>query len=144
MNIALLYIADSSILGASPSHLPGIPNGYIPVTSVTPVSAGGASANSMYVYANLSCDFGTEGASIVTKTQILSVYNLVRQRWEKVNPGLLAPPMQSGGPKLGKWQISGLTPGNRYQLYLSGTAYWEGDGEPWNLSWDWVQPTVAR
>lgn len=145
MNIALAYIAATSILSASPSHGPGLPNGYIPVTSVMPVDSNGASGNSMYVFANLSCDFGSEGASLVTTQQALAAYNVARHSWDNIPPPALLPIMQMGGQKLGKWNIAGLSPGVEYRLTLSGTSYWEGEGQPWNLTWEWVQPAgVAR
>ena len=145
MNITVLYIAASSILSASPSHGPGLPNGYIPVTSVMPVNLNGAYGNSMNVFANLSCDFGSEGASLVTTQQALAAYNVARHSWDNIPPPALLPIMQNGGQRLGKWNIPGLSPGVEYRLTLSGTSYWEGEGQPWNLTWEWVQPAnVAR
>jgi hypothetical protein len=139
MNVAIVYVAVSSIFSASPSHGPGLPNGYIPVTSVE-VDVKNASGSTIDVYADLSCQYDTPGAVMVTSKEILTA---VVGNSRKVLAVPAVPAMQFGGYYRGKWHITGLTPGTTYELTLQGTAYWDDIPKPWNLYWKWVQPMAA-
>jgi hypothetical protein len=140
MTLACLCIAATSLLGVSaPTNIgPLPPNGYIPVTAIPPVSVPGSTE--IYLKASISSDYGTAVlvTNDATQAYIAPPITTIPAPFPPAT-AIPVPSMSQSRLREVQWKITGLTPGYKYRVHLSGLGYYDGESEPWGATWEWVQ-----